>query len=94
MLFSESSRFQALNITEEPKLGYNNVTGELNFYDWPRVTTFDWLCTTDKDCKKLIGIFGSDPPLDPTNSTTVYKCGASIKYNIKAGGKNNIDNVN
>ena len=53
-------------------------------YEWPRVDTFDWLCKSDNDCKKLIQEFG---PKD----LDVYKCGSSFEYGIKAGGKERYD---
>ena len=60
------------------------------FYDWPKYPTFDWLCKSDEYCGKLIGIFGADPD---GPDTPIMKCGASIEYGIRAGGKNNIDDV-
>ena len=72
-------------------LQYSETDGSLIFYDWPIVSTFDWLCTTDADCEKLIGMFGAD---DFGEEPPVFKCGASIEYKIKAGGSNHIDNVN
>lgn len=67
-----------------------NETGELVSFDWPIVSTFQWLCKSDKDCEKLIGIFGPDPD-GPV--PTVYKCGNSMEYNVTAGGKMDIDGV-
>lgn len=61
-----------------------DADGTLLSYDWPIVDTFSWLCTTDKDCEKLIKEFGPED-LD------VYKCGQSITYNITAGGEMKID---
>jgi hypothetical protein len=53
-------------------------------YDWPIVSTFAWNCQKDKDCETLINYYGPDPNgPDPP----IYKCGASIDYGIKAGGK-------
>lgn len=54
------------------------------------MSTFPSLCRYDSDCEKLIGIFGPDPdgPLP-----TVFKCGASIDFGVKAGGVNDIDGV-
>ena len=64
--------------------------GNLIFYDWPIVSTFPWLCKDNKDCEKLIGIFGPDPdgPTPP-----IYKCGNSLEFQIMAGGKLDIDKV-
>ena len=56
------------------------------------MSTFSWLCSNDKDCKRFIGIFGADPhgPTPP-----IFKCGATINLNpkIKGGGKLHIDNI-
>lgn len=59
-------------------------------YDWPIVSTFPWLCRSDSDCQKLIGIFGADPD---GPSPPVYKCGKSIDYGVMAGGEYDIDGV-
>lgn len=58
--------------------------GKLVSYNWPIVDTFPYLCKNDKDCKKLIGIFG---PSD----LNIFKCGQSWDYKIRAGGLMKID---
>lgn len=54
------------------------------------MSTFPWLCKTDKDCEKLISMFGADPD---GSTPPVHKCGWSMMYNITAGGELNIDDV-
>lgn len=61
-------------------------------FDWPIESTFSWLCNKDSDCENFIGIFGTDQVLAP-GQTPVYKCGESIDYGVKAGGRLDIDNV-
>lgn len=79
------NQYQYCRMTEKPMIK-KNAQGVVTEYEWPIVDTFSWLCTTDKDCEKLVGLFGPE-------DLTVFKCGASIDYGVKAGGIDKIDDT-
>lgn len=65
------AQYKFCRVTEKPDIEFA-PNGTLVNYDWPIVSTFDWLCASDKDCEKLIKIFGPEPGYQ---DKVVYKCG-------------------
>lgn len=73
------NQYQMCRTTMEPNYEFNKTSGVLDFYEWPVVDSFPWLCQTDNDCKRLINYFGNDSSVTDSD-TPVYKCGASIEF--------------
>jgi hypothetical protein len=83
------NQYQYCRMTKEPTIE-KDANGNIISYEWPIVPTFSWLCKNDKDCKKLVQTFGFSDE-DDFDGEEIYKCGASIDFGVKAGGKNKWD---